>query len=103
MLAAAIVLPSGENTTVYTYVPESGTTASCRGRAGSASDHSRRVPSSPPVARILPSGLNATDSALPFAVTRNGSADRGQGPGVEQPSRAVAAGDRDQARRPVST
>ena len=43
------------------------------GCAGSVTDQSRTVPSSPPVASTVPLGLNATVSALPVAVTWNGA------------------------------
>src|SRR5580658_3780043 len=46
-------------------LPAPRTTVSCRGCAGSVTSNNRTDPSSAPVATSLPSGLNATDSAVP--------------------------------------
>src|ERR1035438_5371745 len=45
---------------------------SSSGRAGSATFHSRTVPSSAAVARIRPSRRKSTESTCPVAVTENG-------------------------------
>ena len=64
-----------------------------RGCAGSATSHSRTVPSSPPLASVRPSGLNATESTARSAAGQ-GLAERAgvRGIGdVPQPDRAIGA------------
>ena len=55
-----------------------------------ATSHSRTVPSSLPLARVLPSGLNATEQTR-AGVAGEGAADRVAGGHVPQPHRVIVA------------
>ena len=60
-----------------------------RGCAGSATSHSRIVPSRLPLASVCPPGLNATDSTTPVPPVRGWPSGRGRAGSATSHSRTV--------------